>query len=89
MAALAARFWSLAFALATVGALAQTPFGTIRGRVDVRRPPPHVERRPGVSDLGMAAPHDNPDRLRSVVYLESAPALAFPDVEPVELGAAV
>jgi plastocyanin len=68
--------------MSALTALAQTPLGTIRGRVDVRRPPSHVERRPSVSDFGMAGAHDNPDRLRSVVYLESAPALAFPDVEP-------
>jgi plastocyanin len=47
----------------------------------VRRAAPHVERRPTVSDLGMPTTHA-PDFRRSVVYLESAPALAFPDIEP-------
>ena len=63
-------------------ASAQSPIGIIRGRVDVRRPPAQVERRPNVNDLGMHARHDAPDLRRSVVYLESAPALAFPDPEP-------
>jgi plastocyanin len=42
---------------------------------------PQVERRPSVSDLGMAPHHEPSDLRRSVVYLESAPALAFPDIE--------
>ncbi|HUP38770.1 MAG TPA: carboxypeptidase regulatory-like domain-containing protein [Vicinamibacterales bacterium] len=61
---------------------AQSPVGVIRGRVEVRRTPPVIERRPNVNDLGMHANHDVPDLRRSVVYLESAPALAFPDREP-------
>jgi plastocyanin len=66
-----------------VGAVAQSPAaGIIRGRVEVRRSIPHVERRPTVSDLGMPPAHDVRDLRRSVVYLESAPALAFPDIEP-------
>jgi plastocyanin len=57
--------------------------GIIRGRVDVRRAlTPPVERRPSISDLGTAVPHDPIDFRRSVVYLESAPAAAFADVEP-------
>jgi plastocyanin len=63
-------------------ASAQSPVGVIRGRVDVRRTPRVIERRPNVNDLGMHAIHDAPDLRRSVVYLESAPALAFPDPEP-------
>ncbi len=51
--------------------------GSIRGRVDLRRIPAPAPRRPGVSDLGMPAPRDLPDLLRSVVYLESAPRGAF------------
>jgi plastocyanin len=62
-------------------ASAQAPVGIIRGRVDVRRAPALVERRPNVNDLGMHVSHDGPDLRRSVVYLESAPALAFPDPE--------
>jgi plastocyanin len=67
--------------------LAQEPSavsGTIRGRVDVRRAAPQMERRPNVTDLGAppARAQDRQDLLRSVVYLESAPAAAFADVEP-------
>ncbi len=63
-------------------ASAQSSMGIIRGRVEVRRPPAQVERRPNVNDLGMHAAHQMPDLRRSVVYLESAPSLAFPDAEP-------
>ncbi len=52
-------------------------YGSIRGRVDVRRPPPAFERRPTVSDLGAPAERDQTDRSRSVVYLEAAPRGAF------------
>jgi len=58
--------------------------GAIRGRVDLRRVPPPVEPRPNVADLGTAAAAaalDISDRLRSVVYLESAPRGAFETVE--------
>jgi plastocyanin len=51
--------------------------GSIRGHVDLQRPPAPSPRRPGVSDLGAAGPRDLPDLLRSVVYLESAPRGAF------------
>jgi plastocyanin len=51
--------------------------GVIRGRVEVRRVMPQVERRPGVTDLGAPAARDVDDRMRSVVYLESAPRRAF------------
>jgi plastocyanin len=51
--------------------------GSIRGRVEVKRPAVMVERRPGVADLGTPPPRDLPDLLRSVVYLESAPRGAF------------
>ena len=61
---------------------AQAPMGIVRGRVDVRRTQSPIERRPNVNDLGMHAGHEVPDLRRSVVYLESAPSLAFPDVEP-------
>ena len=71
----------LVFALST-GGVAQVPVAVIRGRVDVRRAAAPVERRPNVNDLGMHAPRDMSDLRRSVVYLESAPSLAFPDSEP-------
>jgi plastocyanin len=60
--------------------------GSIRGRVELRRAAPPIERRPGVSELGAAAGHDVSDRLRSVVYLETAPRGAF---ETAESGHAV
>jgi plastocyanin len=50
--------------------------GTIRGRVEVRRPPAEGPGRPGVADLGMGATHSPPDR-RSVIYLDPAPRAAF------------
>jgi len=55
--------------------------GSIRGRVDVRRPAAPVERRPGVAELGTPAGRDIPNLLRSVVYLESAPRGAFESSE--------
>jgi plastocyanin len=60
--------------------------GTIRGRVELRRPPAPVERRPAVADLGPGPARDMPNLLRSVVYLESAPRGAF---EVQEAGHAV
>jgi plastocyanin len=57
--------------------------GAIRGRVDLRKVPAPVEPRPNVADLGAAVRAlDISDRLRSVVYLESAPRGAFESVEP-------
>jgi plastocyanin len=55
--------------------------GSIRGRVELRRVAPAVERRPSVADFGAPAPRDVPDRLKSVVYLESAPRGAFEQTE--------
>lgn len=51
--------------------------GSIRGRIDVRRPVTPVERRPNVADLGMPEAAGVPDLFRSVAYLESAPRRAF------------
>jgi plastocyanin len=66
----------------SLGGAAVRP-GTIRGRVELRRAVGPAERRPSVADLGTpAALHDLSDRLRSVVYLDSAPRRAFDDVEP-------
>jgi plastocyanin len=56
--------------------------GAVRGRVDIGQLARVVERRPGVSDLGAQRARDEPDRARSVVYLESAPRAAFDLVEP-------
>jgi plastocyanin len=55
--------------------------GSIRGRVELRRVAPVVERRPTVADLGSPGPRDVPDRLKSVVYLESGPRGAFEQTE--------
>ena len=56
--------------------------GAIRGRVELRRPPAAAEARPNVADFGAAtAAPDVSDRLKSVVYLESAPRGAFETVE--------
>src|ERR1700704_1821202 len=57
--------------------LAAARNGVIRGRVELRRVSVQAERRPGVSDLGAPPARDVDDRLRSVVYLESAPRRAF------------
>jgi plastocyanin len=51
--------------------------GAIRGRVELRQPPPDVARRPNVADVSMPKGHDPTDRRRSVVYLETAPRAAF------------
>jgi len=57
--------------------------GSIRGRVELRHTAARTERRPSVAGLGTpSALHDLTDRLRSVVYLDSAPRRAFEQVEP-------
>jgi plastocyanin len=60
---------------------ATATFGTIRGRVDVRRDLPSIDTRPSLTDLGTPARPDTPDRRRSVVYLEAAPQGAFEEHE--------
>jgi plastocyanin len=56
--------------------------GAIAGRVELRRLAAPPERRPTVGDLGTpAAALDLSDRLKSVVYLDSAPRGAFEQVE--------
>lgn len=55
--------------------------GTIRGRVELKPPPPDIEPRPNVAGLGMHASHGQTDRRRSVVYLETAPRAAFDERE--------
>ena len=64
-----------------IGAVAAS--GTIRGRVELRRPPPTVDRRPNISELGAGGRRDTSDRLRSVVYLDTAPRGAFEQAESV------
>src|SRR5947207_15973565 len=51
--------------------------GAIRGRVELRRVAAPAERRPTVAEFGSPAAREMDDRLRSVVYLESAPRGAF------------
>jgi len=51
--------------------------GAITGRVDLRRPPVAVGRRPGVSDLGTPTLQPMAEPQMSVVYLEVAPRGAF------------
>jgi len=57
--------------------------GAIRGRVELRRPPPAQEPRPSVSGFGTVNRGEAPDRRRSVVYMETAPRGAFEQAEPV------
>lgn len=67
---------------ATAGGAAN---GNIRGRVELRHPPPDAAPRPNVGDLTMPPPQDAGDRRRSVVYLEKVPLSAFEqrdDVRP-------
>ena len=68
--------------LATVDSVSAPRAGSVRGRVELRRVAPVVERRPPIGDLGTPEARDIPDRLRSVVYLESAPRGAFEEREP-------
>src|SRR5690349_4288541 len=84
------RFFSVTFvSLLAIVAIGRDPVrsarnGAIRGRVDLRKALTPVEPRPNVADLGTAARAlDISDRLRSVVYLESAPRGAFESVEPM------
>jgi len=72
---------SVSFVVSHRGVLTAARNGSIRGRVELRRAAPPVERRPGVSELGAAAARDVTDRLRSVVYLETAPRGAFETTE--------
>ena len=76
-ATVALASWMLASHAAAQGSL-----GAIRGRVEIRRAATQIERRPNVSDLGTHAAHETSDQRRAVVYLETAPSRAFPDIEP-------
>src|ERR687887_2703556 len=44
--------------------------GTIRGRVELRRPTPPAERRPGGAEARSPAPRGGPKLLRSGVFLQ-------------------
>ena len=91
---MSSRFMSIAAALLTsvLGLFAALPApdgevlaranGSIRGRVELRQPPPNRAARPNVADLGMPNGHGTADRRRSVIYLDPAPRPAF---DPGEL----
>jgi plastocyanin len=64
-----------------VGTVKAARSGSIHGRVELRRVPGPLERRPDVADLGGPPAHDRSDRVKSVVYLESAPRGAFEQSE--------
>lgn len=70
------------FVLPSIRLRGEAANGSIRGRVDLRRPPPAAERRPNVSDVGAAPRATAPERARTVVYLETAPRGAFEQNEP-------
>ena len=79
--------WVRTTGIALVAALLLTPVGaaapragSIRGRVAVPDAPVTAPR-PGVAELS-TRPHDHIDRRRCVVYLESAPTLAFAELKP-------
>jgi plastocyanin len=85
VASLAALILIALMPLSTRGAAARP--GAIRGRVGLRRALAVSERRPTVADLGApsdrAGDRDRGDRLKSVVYLDTAPRGAFEETEPV------
>jgi plastocyanin len=78
-----AIFVSLVTFVSLVSAQRALRPGTIRGRVELRHVVTAAERRPNVADLATPAERDAADRLRSVVYLETAPRSAFDQAEPV------
>jgi plastocyanin len=56
------------------------PRGILHGQIDVRLPPPRIDRQPGVAELGDRSRGRGVDRRRSVVYLDPAPQEAFGEV---------
>ena len=83
----ASRFFFVAFVLLVASFVAPAPRlvgarnGAILGRVELRRVAGQTDRRPNVADLGAASALDISDRVRSVVYLESAPRGAFETID--------
>jgi len=59
--------------------------GSIRGRVEVRRALSAAAPRASVTENGVHKAADFTDRLRSVVYLESAPRAAFESPDPTHV----
>jgi len=79
---------SLGTALALVLAGSEIALaGTISGKVELARTPSAVAAAPDISALGASRPPAQPDRRRSVVYLEPAPpgTHALPERPPVVL----
>ena len=68
--------------LAAVSLPAAARNGSIRGRVEIRRALPSAGPRASVSENAVLKAADFTDRLRSVVYLESAPRAAFEAADP-------
>jgi plastocyanin len=56
--------------------------GSIRGRVEIRRAVPSAAPRASLTEGGVVKAPDFTDRLRSVVYLETAPRAAFEQIDP-------
>jgi plastocyanin len=56
--------------------------GSIRGRVEIRRAVPSPPPRASLTEGGALRAPDFTDRLRSVVYLETAPRAAFEQIDP-------
>ena len=56
--------------------------GSIRGRVEIRRVVATPGPRASVTDSDLLKAPDFTDRLRSVVYLETAPRAAFEQIDP-------
>jgi plastocyanin len=59
------------------------PTGSLVGRVDIRSPATASTRRPEIGVELPAAPRDQLDLRRAIVYLESAPTAAFEAPEPM------
>ena len=55
--------------------------GAIQGTVTVARPPAPTPIRPQAGDTALAAPPPQPDRTRTVIYLDPAPQGAFEEPE--------
>jgi plastocyanin len=56
--------------------------GSIRGRVEIRRAVPAATPRASMTEGSVLKAPDFTDRLRSVVYLETAPRAAFEQIDP-------
>jgi plastocyanin len=68
--------------LATVSPPSAARNGSIRGRVEIRRALSAAAPRASMTDNALLKAADFSDRLRSVVYLESAPRAAFESPDP-------